>query len=163
VDWAAYFGVEIDELEFFDRLPRSDNPDTGFVGSGRGKWGQIPPESYGVHAEPVAALLQSYGLDAQAVRDFTVDALRAEIASGRPVIAWVIGHVSSGRPVYYTTPGGERTVVAHFEHTVIVTSYDEYGVSVLDGAQTYVRRWIDFERSWAVLGNMAIVQKEVEE
>ncbi len=164
VDWAAYFGVQIDELEFFDRIPQSDNPDMGFVGSARGRWGQIPPQPYGVHAEPVAALLRTYGLDAQAVRNLAPDALRAEIASGRPVIVWVVGHVSSGTPVYYTTPDGQRVLVANFEHTVIVTGYDEYGVSILDGGQTYIRRWSDFERSWAVLGNMAIVQNvKVEE
>ncbi|MCP4592549.1 MAG: hypothetical protein GY842_17590 [bacterium] len=124
----------------------------------RGRWGQIPPHPYGVHAEPVAALLRTYGLDAQAVRNLSPGVLRAEIASGRPVIAWVVGHVNTGTPVYYTAPDGRRTIVASFEHTVIVTGYDEDGVTVLDGAQTYTRRWIDFERSWAVLGNMAIVQ-----
>jgi len=158
VDWAAYLRVTIGELEFFDRLPQSDNPDTGFVGSVRGRWGQIPPHPYGVHAEPVAALLRTYGLDALAVRNLSPDVLRAEIASGRPVIVWVVGHVDTGMPVYYTCPDGHRTVVASFEHTVIATGYDEYEITVLDGAQTYTRRWIDFERSWAVLGNMAIVQ-----
>ena len=106
----------------------------------------------------MAALLQTYGLDALAVRNLSTDALRAEIASGRPVIAWVVGHVELGTPIYYTTPGGHRTIVASFEHTVIVTGYDEHQVTVLDGAQTYTRRWIDFERSWVILGNMAIVQ-----
>jgi uncharacterized protein YvpB len=138
---------------------RSDNPDKGFVGSGRGRWGQIPPRPYGVHAEPVAALLETYGLDAQAVRGFPVDALRSEIASGRPVIVWVVGHVKPGSPIYYNASDGHRTVVASFEHTVIVIGYDDYGVTVLDGAQVYVRRWIDFERSWAVLGNMAIIKR----
>ncbi|MCK4451313.1 MAG: PD40 domain-containing protein, partial [Anaerolineae bacterium] len=47
VDWAAYFGVEIDELEFLYGLPQSDNPDEGFVGDVHGSWGQIPPHPYG--------------------------------------------------------------------------------------------------------------------
>ena len=152
VDWAAYFGVEIDELEFFYRLPRSDNPDTGFVGDGHGWRGQIPPQSYGVHAEPIAALLRTYGLDAQAVRNLSLDALRSEIASGRPVIAWVAGHVSSGTPVHYAAPDGNSTIVARYEHTVIVIGYDKREVSILDGARVYTRQWSDFERSWAVFG-----------
>jgi len=54
-DWASYFGVAIDELEFLGRLPISDNPEIGFVGDVNGNWGKIPPDSYGVHAGPVAA------------------------------------------------------------------------------------------------------------
>jgi len=159
VDWAAYFGVQIDELAFFHRLPRSDNPDRGFVGQGQGLGGQIPPNSYGVHAEPVAALLRTYGLDAQAVRNFSSDALRYEIASGRPVIVWVVGQVEAGTPLPYTASDGESTIVASGEHTVMVIGYNERGVEILDGAQVYPRPWGDFERSWAVLGNMAIIKQ----
>ena len=64
VDWAAYFGVKIDELTFFNALPSSDNPDKGFVGNVHGAWGQIPPYDYGVHAKPVAKLFRAYGLEA---------------------------------------------------------------------------------------------------
>ena len=159
VDWAAYFGVQIDELAFFHRLPQSDNPDKGFVGQGQGLWGQIPPNSYGVHAEPVAALLRTYGLDAQAVRDLPLDALRWEIASGRPVIVWVVGQVKAGTPMPYTASDGDSTIVAPGEHTVMVIGYNERVVEVLDGARVYPRRWRDFERSWAVLGNMAIIKR----
>jgi TolB protein len=159
VDWAAYFGVEIDELEFFYSLPQSDNPDKGFVGDVHGSWGQIPPKPYGVHAEPVAALLRAYGLDAQAVRDVSLDALRSEIAAGRPVIAWVTGQVAWGTPVPYTASDGSRTIVARYEHTVMVIGYNKHEVRILDGAQVYTRQWGDFERSWAVLGNMAVIMR----
>jgi TolB protein len=157
VDWAAYFGVQIDELEFFHRLPLSDNPDKGFVGDVHGSWGQIPPKPYGVHAEPVAAVLRNYGLDAQAVRDFSLDALRSEIASGQPVITWVTGQVAWGTPVPYTASDGSRVIVARYEHTVMVIGYNKREVSILDGAEVYTRQWSDFERSWAVLGNMAVI------
>ena len=159
VDWATYFGVSIDELEFFHSLPRSDNPDKGFVGDVYGSWGQIPPQPYGVHAEPIAALLRTYGLDAQAVRDFPMDALRAEIAVGRPVIVWVTGQVAWGTPVPYTASDGSSTIVARYEHTVMVIGYNKYEVRILDGARVYPRQWSDFERSWAVLGNMAVIMR----
>jgi len=158
-DWAAYFGVEIDELEFFHSLPQSDNPDEGFVGDVHGSWGQIPPQPYGVHAEPIAALLRTYGLDAQAVRNLSLDALRLEIVSGRPVVAWVTGQVAWGTPVPYIASDGSRTIVARYEHTVMVIGYNKYEVSILDGAQVYTRQWSDFERSWAVLGNMAVIMR----
>jgi len=39
VDWADYFGVTVSEFNFQLRLPFSDNPDLGFVGSVDGPWG----------------------------------------------------------------------------------------------------------------------------
>jgi len=158
VDWAGYFGVAINELEFFYRLPVSDDPEVGFVGSGWGAWGQTPPYSYGVHAGPVAALLQSYGVKAKAVRGLAWESVQAEIDAGRPVIAWVIGHIWNGAPITYTAAStGQTTTVAAYEHTVIVTGYAGDTVYILDGGATYTRSKTDFLNSWAVLGNMAIV------
>jgi uncharacterized protein YvpB len=157
VDWAAYFGYKIDEITFFDGLPVSDNPDKGFVGNVHAAWGGTPPDAYGVHAEPVAALLQDFGLDAQAIREMTWDELRAEISQGRPVIVWVVGRVGEGTPIAYTASNGEETTVARFEHTVILTGYNQYEVTVQDGYWTYSRLTRDFLASWRVLGNMAIV------
>jgi uncharacterized protein YvpB len=157
-DWAAYFGVEIDELEFLSRLPASDNPDFGFVGDVRGTWGQTPPQPYGVHAGPVATLLRQHGLNAYARRGLAWDDVRAQIAAGRPVIAWVVGHVERGTPIGYTASNGLTTTVARFEHTVIVIGYTADHVTVLDGARIYSRPLDLFLESWAVLGNMAIIR-----
>ena len=63
VDWARHFGKNIDELDFLNHLPKSDDPETGFVGNPNGIWGNIPPNDYGVHAPPVANLLKEYGSD----------------------------------------------------------------------------------------------------
>jgi subtilisin-like proprotein convertase family protein/uncharacterized protein YvpB len=157
VDWAAFFGVSIGEFEFFNKLPRSDNPDAGFVGSVTGTWGQIPPKSYGVYAEPVAALLRSYGLPAYAHRPLSWDALRAEIAAGRPVYVWVIGPASwNGIPVYYTSKDGHLTIVARYEHTVMVTGYNENSVTILDGDTLSTLPLAQFLSSWSALQNMAI-------
>ncbi len=159
VDWAAYFGLTIDEVEFLNALPRSDNPEVGFVGDVNAPWGQIPPNPYGVHARPVARLLRAYGAKADAVYGMSWDALRAEIAAGHPVIVWVIGRVGRGTPIPYTASDGGRTIVARFEHTVIVIGYDKTSVTVLDGAGVYARSINDFLDSWGVLGNMAIVYR----
>ncbi len=159
VDWAAFFGTPIDELEFFGRLPASDDPEAGFVGSVYGGWGQIPPNAYGVHAEPVAALLRAYGVSARAERNLSWEVVQAEIDAGRPVIAWVVGHVWNGTPIPYTAPStGRTTTVAAQEHTVIVVGYGADTVIVLDGWSTYMRTRVEFMASWGVLGNMAIVR-----
>jgi uncharacterized protein YvpB len=158
VDWAAYFGVQIDEMVFFNALPVSDNPDEGFVGYVDGPWGEIPPNDYGVHAEPVAEVLSQFGVNARALRGMSWRKLRAEIMAGRPVIVWVIGRVGLGTPVPYTDSNGDETVVARFEHTVIITGYSKRHVYVLDGYWVYTRPINDFLDSWAVLGNMAVVK-----
>lgn len=158
VDWAAYWGVSISEWEFLSGLPSTDNPDTGFVGSYNGMWGSIPPESYGVHARPVAARLQAYGVKAEARFGYTWDELRAEIAAGRPVIIWIIGQMWSGKPIGYNSSDGHNTIVARFEHTMILIGYDPWYVYAIDAytgfsMTFYINTFLD---SWSVLGNMAV-------
>ncbi|MEX1247874.1 MAG: LysM peptidoglycan-binding domain-containing protein [Anaerolineales bacterium] len=158
-DWAAYWGVYIDETEFLNRLPRSDNPNEGFVGNPDDPWGYIPPSSYGVHADPVANLLRAYGLDAHADVGVSWDEVRAEVASGRPVIVWVIGSIWSGTPKEYETNDGRTVTVANNEHTMILIGYDESRIHLVDALTGYTvtHPLENFLTSWAVLGNMAIV------
>jgi uncharacterized protein YvpB len=160
IDWAAFFGVPIDENEFLARLPKSDNPDIGFVGEYWGLQGQIPPASYGVHADPIAALLRAYGVSAKAVHGMSFQELQSELAAGHPVITWVIFLVHDGSPIEYTASDGSTTIVANYEHTVIITGYDADRVAILDGSYVYHRTIDQFLRSWSVLGNMAIIFSE---
>jgi uncharacterized protein YvpB len=155
-DWAAYYGISIGENSFQSSLPVSDNPEKGFVGSVDGAEGQIPPNSYGVHAEPVAAMLREFGASASAKKGMSQNELRQQIASGNPVIAWVIGNVWGGYPISYTDGNGNTTIVARYEHTVILTGYDEYGFTIVDGNMVYWRSNADFANSFGVLGNMAV-------
>jgi len=157
VDWARYFGVSIGELEFYNLLPHSDNPDKGFVGSVYGQWGQIPPNPYGVHAEPVAEVLRDFGLPAYAHRPLSWDELRAEVGNGRPVFVWIIDSISNGIPVYYTPSDGLHTIVARYEHTVIVTGYTSSQVYYLNGGTIYTVSVGQFLDSWSALDNMAII------
>lgn len=158
VDWARFFGVEIGEMAFFARLPASDDPETGFVGSVNGVWGQIPPSAYGVHAEPVAQLLREYGLPARAARNLPLTAALAEVAAGRPVVVWVTGHVEPGRGVAVTINEQVRRV-ARYEHTVILIGYDDHTdlLTFQDGAKVYDRPVEVFLRAWEPLENMAVV------
>ncbi len=157
VDWAAYFGTEIDEGKFFAGLPVDDNPEVGFVGDVFGSWGQIPPEDYGVHARPIAQRLREFGLNAKHIRHMTIEELKREVAAGRPVIVWVVGHVNRGTPVPYTSSSGDVTTVAKFEHTVIVIGYTETKITVMDGARIYSIYQGEFSKSWDVLENQAVV------
>ena len=167
VDWAKFFGKSIPELDFFYNLPSSNDPDAGFVGNVYGSWGQIPPNPYGVHAIPVANLLNNYGLSAYPRKLLNWDLLRSEIAAGRPVITWIIGDytypnyhlLENSIPIYYTSTSGHMTIVASYEHTVVVTGYTPTNVSYLDGDTIFTISLSQFLSSWSALGNMAITNQ----
>jgi uncharacterized protein YvpB len=158
VDWMAFWGIQVSEDDFMILLPRSDNPNKGFVGNPNDVWGNLPPLSYGVHAEPVAALLRSYGMQAEARLGLTWDELRLEIAAGRPVITWVIGDMWVFSAHEYVDSEGEKALAAPFEHTMVVIGYDTSIVYLVDAFSGWtVSYWRQaFLDSWAVLGNMAI-------
>ncbi len=158
VDWAAYWGVEISEKKFLKSLPRSDNPEKGFVGQPGDQLGHIPPASYGVHAGPVAEVLRTFGLDAQAQRDMDWDQARSEIAAGRPVIVWVIGEMWAGTPRDYVSSDGETSIVAAYEHTMILVGYTTSTVIAIDPATGLERSYPlrSFLSSWNVLDRMAV-------
>jgi hypothetical protein len=121
-------------------------------------WGSVPPHNYGVHAPPVAALLRAYGLDAEDQRDMSWDDLRRELASGRPVVVWVIGAMWDGVPRSYHAQDGSEVIVAAFEHSMVLVGYDATQVQAVD-ASTGWSQWYALEaflRSWGVLGNMAV-------
>ena len=161
VDWAAYFGYIIDEMDFFYHLPVSDNPDAGFVGNVNGSWGKIPPNDYGVHGEPIAALLRDrYGVPAYVQRPMSFERLKAEIAANRPVYVWIVGGGSNYHfeiPVYYTSADQHTSIVAPYEHTVMVIGYSETNVTILDGGNIYTPSNFQFLASWSALENMALI------
>ena len=157
VDWADYFGVTVSEFNFQLRLPFSDNPDLGFVGSVDGPWGQVPPYAYGVHAAPIAAVLQEYyGMNAAGVKGFTIDQIKQEIASDQPVIAWVIGNCVGGIPYEYIDKKGNAVTVAAYEHVVILTGYNEEIVRYMSNGKFYDIPYANFENTWSVLENMVV-------
>jgi subtilisin-like proprotein convertase family protein len=157
VDWARYYGVRINEFEFFSNLPTSDNPDAGFVGSVYGQWGQIPPYPYGVHLEPVATLLREYGLPAYAHRPLSWERVKQEVASGNPVLVLVIGATTYNSPPYfYTSLDGHVSQVARYEHSAIIIGYTKDTVTLLDGSKIYTRSLNTFLEGWSALGNLGI-------
>jgi subtilisin-like proprotein convertase family protein/uncharacterized protein YvpB len=164
VDWARPFGFNIDEIDFLNHLPKSDDPNIGFVGNPNGNWGNIPPNDYGVFAPPVANLLHTYGLKASSYKSLNWDDLRAEIASGHPVIVWIIGdnfrNIVNGTPHFYTASStGNTTIVAPYEHTVILVGYSSSSVTVLNGARLMEVSLSQFLDSWSVLDFMAVLAR----
>jgi subtilisin-like proprotein convertase family protein/uncharacterized protein YvpB len=164
VDWALHFGKNINELDFLENLPSSDDPETGFVGNPNGTWGNIPPNDYGVHAPPVAKVLNEYGLNASPFKSLTWDDLRAEIAAGNPAIVWIIGDntrdIVNGTPHFYTSIStGTTTVVAPYEHTVVLVGYSPSNVTVLNGYRFFDIPLDQFLDSWSALDFIAILAR----
>lgn len=160
VDWADYFGVQIYESDFIAGLPSSDNPNKGFVGNVTDPWGQVPPYSYGVYAEPVANLLRDYGLAAKAASHFTLEQLKHELATDQPVIAWVIGNMVGGIPAEYTAKDGEIVRVAAYEHTVTIIGYGEDRIRYKTNGKMFEVPTETFLNSWGVLENMVVYYED---
>lgn len=157
VDWARFFGVSISELEFIDRLPHSDDPTQGFVGDINGAMGRLPPDDYGVHAGPVAEILREYGLNAHAVSGWDIQAIKKEIAEGRPVIVWTVNLPFAVETSQYTASNGNTTTVARYEHTWIITGYNANTFTVVDSEWTYNVKTSTLIERWNALGNQAII------
>jgi|GEM_PF-360224 len=158
VDWAWFFGVNIYESTFQADMPRSDNPDLGYVGDfTTRKWGQIPPYSYGVHAGPIAEALRAYDLPAVAVKGYTLDEVKQKLSEDKPIIVWIIGNLEYSEPVEYVDKAGNTVIVAPYEHVVILTGYNEESIRYMNNGKFFDAPTEVFLTSWGVLGNMAVI------
>lgn len=157
-DMAAFWGATFSEGDFFHRLPRSDNPHRGFLGDVDMPAGSMPPVGYGVYARPLAATLRSLGFDAQAHHAWRLDVLKAELASGRPVVIWATyGMQLPGRETWVSSDG-ETSVIVRWQHTFIAAGYDEGGIYLIDAydAETKYFTYDAFMPAWDQLGRMAV-------
>jgi uncharacterized protein YvpB len=158
-DLAGYWGINVNELGFLAALGTSDNPHEGFVGDVHAPPGSLPPYGYGVYAEPVAATLREYGLDARATYGMGLDRLRAELTAGRPVLVWATYSMGLYNPVEWTSQDGRVSTVVPFMHTFLVNGYDDTGVYVIDAFDATVRFFTfqAFLNAWDLFDQMAVL------
>jgi uncharacterized protein YvpB len=157
-DLLAAHGIPAAEDEFLRRLPRSDDPEEGFVGDVDGPVGRLPPESYGVHAPPIAATLRSFRLDARVERGRNLAWLKAEAAAGRPVVVWIPAGCRRVAPVECTSRRGTSFRAVPFEHAVLVIGERPGRVVWLDPASGEVQDADDavFDAAWALFDRAAV-------
>jgi uncharacterized protein YvpB len=151
---AQYHGVPLSEADVLAELPRNDNPHLGFRGNVDGPTGGT--KDYGVYAGPIQDILNSKGLQARPIAG-GLDGIKAAIARGNPVIAWVTYDCQPRTPVTELISGQEVTLVP-YQHVVVVTGYNNEGVRAndpLDGQEDFYRI-ADFERALDYFGDMAI-------
>ncbi|MGD2206575.1 MAG: C39 family peptidase [Anaerolineae bacterium] len=151
---AQYHGLALSEAEVLNALPRNDNPNLGFRGNVDGPTGGI--EDYGVYAGPVMDVLNARGLRASRVEG-GLEGIKAAIARGNPVIAWVTYNCLPSTPATVNIAGEEVTLVPN-QHVVVVTGYNAEGVwanDPWDGQQDFYVT-VDFQRAMSYFDNMAI-------
>ncbi len=157
-DLAAFWGVAFAEDDFLRRLPRSDNPYRGFLGDVDMPAGSMPPAGYGVYVGPIAANLRSFGLDAQAQREWSLEDLKAELTTGRPAIIWATYDMQLPGVDTWVSSDGATSVVVKWQHTFIAVGYDDRGVYLVDAYDGMTKHFSyeAFIPAWDQLGRMAV-------
>jgi uncharacterized protein YvpB len=151
---ARYLGLDLGEADVLAALPRSENPHLGFRGSVDGPTGGI--QDYGVYAGPIRDVLSQRGLQAQPVPG-GLDGIRAAVARGHPVIAWVTYQMAASTPVDVTIGGQQVTLVPN-QHVVLVTGYNADGFwanDPWDGREHFYAA-SDLERGMSYFDGMAL-------
>lgn len=151
---AQYLGVDLSEAEVLAALPRNPNPYLGFRGNVDGPTGGT--DDYGVYSGPILAILNSEGLRARPVSE-GLTGIRAAIARGNPVIAWITYNCLLSTPVTEIIDGQQVSLVPD-QHTVVVTGYDAEGFwanDPWDGKEDYYAS-AELERAMGYFGGMAI-------
>jgi len=157
-DLAAYWGAGFTEDAFFTRLPKSDNPQRGFVGDVDMPAGSMPPVGYGVYGEPIAATLRSFGLDAQAHRATELNTLKQELAAQRPVVVWATYDMRLPGSETWISSDGVASTVVRWQHTFVAVGYDQGGLYLID-AYDGVTKYFSYEAfvtAWEQLDRMAV-------
>jgi uncharacterized protein YvpB len=151
---AQYHGVPLSESEVLAALPLNDNPHLGFRGDVDGPTGGT--QDYGVYAGPILELLNDRGLYALPVEG-GLEGVKAAVARGNPVIAWVTYNCRPQTPTTTSIDGQEVTLVP-FQHVVVVTGYNSEGLwanDPWDGQEDFYSL-ADLERAMSYFGDMAI-------
>ncbi|MEJ2734260.1 MAG: C39 family peptidase [Anaerolineae bacterium] len=151
---AQYQGVPLSEAEVLAALPLNDNPHLGFRGNVDGPTGGI--EDYGIYAGPILRVLNDRGLHAVLVQS-GLEGVRAALARGNPVLAWVTYNCQSQTPITISIDGQQVTLVP-FQHVVVVTGYNAQGFwanDPWDGQEDFYSL-ADFERAMGYFDDMAV-------
>jgi uncharacterized protein YvpB len=152
---ANFYRIPLSEEGITETLPRNENPNLGFRGRLDGVPGGLT--DYGVYAEPIREVLAANGLEATYVED-GLDGIKRALNREHPVIAWVTYRLRVEQPVEITLSTGQEVKMVNYEHTVVVTGYNQEGFWVndpYDGKEHFYKS-TDFARAFGYLDNMAL-------
>jgi uncharacterized protein YvpB len=152
---ANFYRIPLSEEEIIESLPRDENPHLGFRGRLDGVPGGLT--DYGVYAEPIIEVLATNGLEATYVED-GLDGIKRALSRAHPVIAWVTYKLRVQQPVEIRLSTGQEVKMVNYEHTVVVTGYNQEGFWVNDpfDGKEYFYKSTNFARAFGYLDNMAL-------
>ncbi len=150
----AYYNREINDTEFIRLIGYNSNPHIGFRGNINGWFGGT--WDYGIYAEPLAKALNERGFKTKLLVG-GAQALKLELAKGRPVQVWTIAGMGWSTP-FTTSYENLPFKLAGGEHSLVAYGYDGDGVYIADpayGTKDYYS-WNTFLRSWSYFDYMAM-------
>ncbi len=152
---ANFYGVRLSEGDVNEALPRDENPHLGFRGRLDGVPGGLT--DYGVYADPIKEILTANGLEATYVEG-GLAGIKKALERRHPVIAWVTYRLQVQQPVEIMLSTGQEVKMVNYEHTVVVTGYNQDGFWVNDpyDGQEHFYSSANFARAWGYLDNMAL-------
>ncbi|MCI0501996.1 MAG: C39 family peptidase [Fusobacteria bacterium] len=125
-----YRGVELDPAILADIIPyHEEDPALGFVGN---------PYSYdgwSIYPEALIDLVKSYIPDAEIIEGGEVSVLKDSLGYGKPVVVWV------------------SDMHGFYNHSVILTGFDEGGFFYNDPWSGEKNAWIEFNEFMLLWGN----------
>jgi uncharacterized protein YvpB len=129
------------------------NPEKGFVGRARGGG---TAGGFGVYQRPIRALAARYGVSLRDLSRKPARVIFAELARGRPVMAWI--GLSEGPYRWWRTPAGKLIRVNFGEHVVALTRLHGDSISVNDPLTGSRLQWTraQFLAKWRLLGRRAL-------
>lgn len=161
--------VHVGQLELQARLPHSGPPDPQPTGDGGlFRWGD--PErgfvgrpagggtegGFGVYEPPIRALAERYRVHLVDLHGRRVEAVRAAVLAGHPVLAWV--GLAPGPYLRWLTPSGREITVNLNEHAVVLVGAGRGYVLVNNPLTGRRERWSTerFSYRWKLLGRRAL-------
>jgi uncharacterized protein YvpB len=163
----ASVGVRVDQRTLQRQVRRSGPLDPIVSGDGSWIWGDPEkgfvgrPEGggtaggFGVYTGPIRTLAARYGVRLED-RSQQRTKLFADVARGRPVMAWI--GLSRGPYRSWRSPGGKRISVNFGEHVVVLTGFLGSSLLVNDPLTGTRLTWTrgQFLAKWRLLGRRAL-------
>lgn len=162
---ARFTGLNLTESQILAILPKSLNPNRGFVGDPNAPLGSLGPQGYGVYAPPLAETLRKKGLQAEALSGSKTWLLRTIVEEKTPVMIWAVWKLASAEPVsllWWKPQEGEFNRAVRFEHTYVVYGFQPPDDFLLWNSYPYgepLTFWVTgtkLANSWQLFENMAL-------
>jgi uncharacterized protein YvpB len=148
------FGVWANERDMDSIVGWSANPHWGYRGDINGWWGNT--DDYGVYAEALTPVLDTYGFAGDVFYGGDAASLTARLDQGMPTLVWLGLWGDTG--FYEYTEDGTAFLLVPGAHVVVAYGYDASGVYVSDPALGDTRwfGWDTFLSMWNVFNGMSL-------